>query len=474
MAGFGRLIRSALARRIAYVLAALMLAWLGIGRVHAQEKNCRLEASQCSVAEAEAHCNSYNPLPSPNIDRVTRRLYARGAGTGSGRITLTYWGIRNDTPTIERGAYSGGNFYWVNKCSAEQPYTGVGPWSSVGGGARSGSLGCRNGCEGEWRKNSDVTYTWSALGNICPNDQEGECNSLSGSYWNPVLKVCEPADGKCPGGAAPNSLGQCAPEPCPEGMAQQADGTCKKKDSECPAGNVRSPDGKCLPGDGQCAEGEVRGPDGTCKKDRDGDGEPDPPGDDTPNEFSGGDDCSVPPSCSGDAIMCGQARIQWRIDCNTRRNTNVAGGHCSAMPVCTGEKCDAMEHAQMIMQWRTACAVEKLASRNGDSGGSEGQPEWTKVDGMNTDPGAGSSPDDTKVLTTKAIGVSDLDQSGIGGSGACMGFVSGGGGNELTSGFMNVLASPPPFFCQYMDWIKAAIILLAATVSVVILARGGQ
>lgn len=262
-------------------------------------------------------------------------------------------------------------FYYGKKCSEQEEYTGTGPWSSLGGSARSGSIGCRGGCDGIWGKNADSTFTWSPTGAVCPNDERKNCESPAmanaGYYWNVALSVCEPPKPQCEGGKNPNSLGQCAPEPCPDGMAQQADGTCKKKDNECPAGQVRSPDGKCLPGDGQCASGEVRGPDGTCKKDGDGDGKPDPVDEES---FSGGDDCSSPPACSGSPIMCGQARIQWRIDCNTRKNRNISGGLCSAMPVCTGEKCDAMEYAGLLMQWRTACAVEKLAggpSNGGDN-----------------------------------------------------------------------------------------------------------
>lgn len=258
-----------------------------------------------------------------------------------------------------------------DSCENQPDYTGQGPWSSLGGSARSGSLGCRGGCDGVWNKNADSSHTWSPTGAVCPADEKKNCeapaNANAGYYWNTALSVCEPPKPQCEGGKNPNSLGQCAPEPCPDGMASQADGTCKKKDSECPAGQVRSPDGKCLPGDGQCASGEVRGPDGTCKKDGDGDGKPDEPGDN--DTFSGGDDCSSPPSCSGSPIMCGQARIQWRIDCNTRKNRNIAGGMCNTMPVCTGEKCDAMEYAGLLMQWRSACALEKMASDSGNSGG---------------------------------------------------------------------------------------------------------
>lgn len=356
-------------------------------------------------------------------------------------------------------------------CSAQPGYTGQGPWSSNAGGARSGSLGCRSGCDGVWYKNGDGSYTWTATGDVCPSNEKNNCQKMQGYYWNPVLNVCEPPSGECPEGGKPNSLGQCAPEPCPDGMAQQQDGTCKKKDSECPAGEVRSPDGRCLPGDGQCAKGEVRGPDGTCKKDSDNDGQPDDPGE--KDTFAGGDDCSMPPSCSGSPILCGQARIQWRIDCNTRKNRNIAGGSCSAMPVCTGEKCDAMEYAGLLMQWRTACAAEKLASQGNNNGGDGAQPEWTKVGGMSTDPGLGASPDDTKVLTVKKLGVEQLDQSGFGGGGSCIGFaVSGGSG--IGSGFAQAMASPPGFFCDYIILIRAVIILGASVTCAFILTSGGK
>lgn len=265
----------------------------------------------------------------------------------------------------------GGPYDYGSGCRDKGSYTGVGPWSSLGGAARSGSIGCRDGCDGFWSKNADTSFTWEPTGGLCPADEKKNCEqpamANAGYYWNVALNVCEPPKPQCEGGKNPNSLGQCAPEPCPDGMAQQADGTCKKKDNECPAGQVRSPDGKCLPGDGQCASGEVRGPDGTCKKDSDGDGKPDEPGD--KDSFSGGDDCSAPPSCSGSPIMCGQARIQWRIDCNTRKNRNIAGGLCSSMPICTGEKCDAMEYAGLLMQWRSACALEKMAQGNSSGGG---------------------------------------------------------------------------------------------------------
>lgn len=363
-----RVFASAIARRIAYALIAVLLVWLGLGDAHAQAKNCRNESERCSVGEAQAQCEAFQPSIAGNTSIVSfsRKKCERDGGASNGRFIVLYWG--RDRNGVEQGPFNpGAYFYWFNKCSSEPTYTGQGPWSSFSGGARSGSYGCRNGCDGRWFQNSDSTYTWQAMpaGELCPDDQQKACQVLPGHYWNAVLRVCEPPNGECAGGGKPNSLGQCAPEPCPEGMAQQQDGTCKKKQSECPAGQVRSPDGKCLPGDGQCAKGEVRGQDGTCKKDADDDGNPDPVNEES---FSGGDDCSAPPSCSGSPIMCGQARIQWRIDCNTRKNRNIAGGTCASMPICTGEKCDAMEYAALLMQWRSACALEKLAQGNGNGG----------------------------------------------------------------------------------------------------------
>ncbi|WP_447610429.1 virulence factor TspB C-terminal domain-related protein [Stenotrophomonas maltophilia] len=362
-----RVFASAIARRIAYALIALFLAWLGLSDAHAQSKNCSTSDAMCTVEEARQQCESHKPINSSIPGGVTRRNCIREGDSNSGRYSLLYWG--RDSNGNEQGQYFGGYFYWINKCSAEPVYTGQGPWASIGGGAKSGSMGCRNGCDGQWHKNADATYSWQSVGAICPDDEKKNCESPAmqavGYYWNPVLRVCEPPKSECLTGK-PNSLGECAPEPCPEGMAQQADGTCKKKDNECPAGQVRSPDGKCLPGDGQCAKGEVRGQDGTCKKDADNDGNPDPVNEDS---FSGGDDCSAPPSCSGSPIMCGQARIQWRIDCNTRKNRNIAGGTCASMPICTGEKCDAMEYSALLMQWRSACALEKMAQGNGSGGG---------------------------------------------------------------------------------------------------------
>lgn len=268
-----------------------------------------------------------------------------------------------------------GSTFYTTTCATKPDWNGPYPYLT-GGRPKNGSVTCNGGCKQAWYSTGDGYFNgkYSSVPGTCNDYDDKKCKADFGAsyYWNAAMSACEPEGDKCPGGAAANSLGECKPEPCPAGMTQQSDGTCKNKDNECPAGEVKSPAGNCLPGDGQCASGEVRGKDGTCKKDADGDGQPDP-GEEggengegkTVDEFSGGDDCSSPPTCSGSPIMCGQARIQWRIDCNTRKNRNIAGGMCGQPPICTGEKCDALEYTSLLMQWRTACAVEKLNTGSG-------------------------------------------------------------------------------------------------------------
>jgi len=376
--------------------------------------------------------------------------------------------------------------FGTNTCEKRPDWNG--PYTYLTGGRpKNGSVTCNGGCRQAWYSSGDGYFTgkYSSVPGTCDGYDDNKCKAQFGTgyYWNSAMSACEPDEGKCPGGGTPNSVGECKPEPCPAGMIQQADGTCKNKENECPAGQVKSPTGQCLPGDGQCAQGEARGKDGTCKKDSDGDGNPDEEeeggedpgeGENTKEEFSGGDDCKVPPSCSGSPIMCGQARIQWRIDCNTRKNRNIAGGMCGSPPICTGEKCDALEYTSLLMQWRTACATEKALTLGNNGGGDGTQPDWTKVAGMSQDPGAGSSPDDTNVLSIKRMSTDDLDQSGIGGGGgSCIGLVASGG-SGMGSGFAQAFASPPAFFCQYIGLLKAICILGAAVVSVTILTSGGK
>ncbi len=247
--------------------------------------------------------------------------------------------------------------------------------STVVAQPRQGAISCINGCAAVMYNNGDGTWTGKYDSGVSCTvaTLEEHCATVPGNHWNKWNQTCEPNEQQCGQNQAKDPLSGACKDACPEGMMLNQDGQCSPSKPECPAGQIKSPEGGCMPGEGQCAAGEARRENGTCGKDSDGDGQADEDDDNPDNDpdktsFSGGDNCSAPPMCSGDAIMCGMARIQWRIDCNTRKTKNVSGGSCAAMPVCVGDNCDAVEYSQLIMQWRSACALEKLSVPGGGGG----------------------------------------------------------------------------------------------------------
>lgn len=337
----------------------------------------------------------------------------------------------------------------------------------------SGSVRCVNHCEVTYRDNGDDTTTYSPNGKSCQD--KPDCDKQGKNMvWNAMLGVCQPVQPECPLGQVKVGNACEKEKPCPDGMALVA-GSCKKKDEECPAGMIRSPSGQCIPGDGQCASGEVRGEDGTCKRDKDGDGKPDDPdgsgGDGKNDSFAGGDTCNAPPSCNGSPIMCGQARIQWRIDCNTRRNNNISGGHCSqsGMPVCTGEKCNAMEYAGLLMQWRSACALEKMAGKTDTPGANNADKNGNGVadvlEGVGEPAPVGDGTTEVQAAKKWGIGVNTglLDTGNMFGGGACP--------TPPTFKLMGQTISGAdfPYFCQAAAILRAAIQIFAAFAALQIL-----
>lgn len=355
--------------------------------------------------------------------------------------------------------------FWVATatCASRPPITGLAPYPN-------GSIICTSSCSYVYHYNGDGSSTKSPTGATCLSSNT-EC--ATGYYRFEGMCVPKEVPDCLPGVEAKPGICK-KPEQCPTGMHETPEGFCEEDGSECPAGNIKAPSGECLPGEGQCAVGEARRPNGTCGKDSNGDGvadddDEDPENDSDKETFSGGDNCSSPPSCSGSPIMCGQARIQWRIDCNTRKNVNIAGGSCAAVPICTGEKCNAMEYSSLLMQWRTACATEKLLAGS-DDGGSGGQPEWTKVGGMSQDGGAGQTADDVKGVELIEFDTDDLDQSGFGGAASCPALYTGTG-EGMGSEFVQQLASPPAIFCTWIGAVKAIMILFGTIIAAFITVR---
>lgn len=468
MGWLARVFASAIARRFAYVLVAATLAWCGMGRAEAKDYPTQGAAFQGCIADSKAATGRLGGEGGPNCLLETPGLYKCYAYQKfNGNNLLTLCGA---SPPAEN------DHRYKEGCDAEPDYTGGGPWGTYVGSARSGSIGCRNGCDGVWFGNGDGSMTWQSTGAICPIDPEKTCDAMAGGYgWNGYLGVCEPPPTEeCPEGKVPDGKGGCADNKCPEGMLLQADGTCAPKKNDCPAGQIKSPSGSCLPGDGQCAAGEVRGPDGTCKKDGDGDGDPDEPGEGDKSEFSGGDSCDSPPSCSGDAIMCGQARIQWRIDCNTRRDVNITGGSCAAMPVCVGKNCKALEYSQLLMQWRAACALEKAANNSGGGTGNNADVKAIRdaITGNGTaDIGADGKPadafSDESGYGEGGYPTGELDTKGFGYSRTCPTIPD-------VAVFGQTLHFDTSKFCQWMVLGGQIVLVMASLVSLRLMSQGGS
>ncbi len=207
----------------------------------------------------------------------------------------------------------------------------------------SGSSVCHKNCTVLLYPNADDTGWTGVHGEVsqqCAWGLEGllDCTTYAGTgaVWSVIRQACiRPSPPDCAPNETKNPVtGACSPS-CPSGQMVNVDGYCTPEGETCPPGQAKGPDGSCVDGTG-CFGGMACGADGTCK----------PEGED--EYFSGGDICQQPPACAGSPILCGSARIQWRIDCNTRRNVNISGGQCNAVPLCTGEKCNAMEYVILI------------------------------------------------------------------------------------------------------------------------------
>lgn len=428
--------------------------------------------SQCTGLGCGSPPAQYTYKCEENTVEVTAKRMTTPPGTSWGNLQSWRWSGGKTCPAGSVPKAGGG---CRPDCSIQQETTS-------GYMPPNGSVQCRNGCDVAYYYNGDGTSTGSRTGDQCDvPPSTPDCSRLGpGYYWHPNLNACVPIKPEdCESGVTPKE-GVCEkPEQCPSGMHTDQNGLCAPDNTECPAGQIKSPEGSCLPGDGQCAVGEVRRPNGTCGKDADGDGQADddddnPDNDSEKGEFSGGDTCTTPPSCSGDAIMCGQARIQWRIDCNTRRNNNITGGSCDAVPVCTGEKCNAMEYAQLLQQWRTSCAVQKLAAASGtDPGGSpgdangNGQPDWTENpgDGTGQNLGDAGSPDGV-VKEGEEHGADGLDITGLGFPRTCPQI-------PTVSVMGHSISMDTTVFC---DWLKLGgqfVLIAAALLSLRIMASGG-
>lgn len=394
---FWKLTRYARAARFWVLLALAALAWLGFGEARAECVQLPSGTFACDTrAEAYAAAESM-PSPYPVGTSAGTCNSVRG-GTGSPPNLVVWDNLYNSYGAIlhcQNRDYTGpriGTFSWATECPEGKSWDESTKTCLEDCSARSsttwdtdlqfvnGATSCDDGCVVVWSRNPTGTgYVGGyGAGVNCklPTPVEACTPAQLAAGWRnstSVMNLCLPPAPECAAGQTRNAVtGECD-DSCPAGMYLDPLGQCTPEQDTCPAGQTRAPDGSCT-GDNSCPAGQARGSDGTCKPDTDDDGEPDEDADD---QFSGGDNCEQPPLCSGDVIMCGMARIQWRIECNTRKDTKVSGGSCDTIPLCVGRNCDALEYAQLLQQWRASCAVERMANGapvgdGGDGGDGEG------------------------------------------------------------------------------------------------------
>lgn len=374
----GRIFANAIARRVATVLVsaviALVVTLCSSTKAHASVidnsgDSCvsNTSANQCNQGQAYAQCmgravEAHTHMSQQVLDQASPQCVAI-TGTG-GRLGYNARAVC--TSGCSFYAYSGHlhstNFYYpgAKNCAARGQNIGY----SFNITKNPDMKVCNDGCEVQGDA-GQIDDTWIENGSD-PSSVPGNWVHTKASYTGNVCSIPN-SDSKpeCPAGQTRNDRGYCVePGNCPLGQSMIG-GVCTP-DGQCPVGQVRGPDGSCNP-EG-CGAGRAKGKDGTCKPDTDGDGVADADEDEEGNEdgdkFSGGETCDTPPACSGDAIMCGIAKINWRIDCNTRRDNYIVDKGCAAIPICTGKNCDAMEYAQLLQQWRTACKTSEGGGSN--------------------------------------------------------------------------------------------------------------
>lgn len=329
-----RILANAIARRVAYVLVAVVLAWVGLGDARAAECGIPSKSEALAAAgrgevyayeyEARAACESVQGWHSTQSGGIVHRLAksaacepvagnewrarvsSQAAGgerfdvlDGCAPLTPNVFGSDSATgwKWINPGCPAGGT--WnpeTNSCGScsDKPYLGAGAWSNVQGGKM-----CKDSCEYE--------------GGTSPGGGVGVCFDMvvdgqSYTYcsgWGPTGSQCT-VDG--PGGF-PGTPSEAPPD-------SDGDGTSDDFDSapNNPGRGGSGPDGEPTQEDGDC--GGIGQPECGALGSGSGNG----------NTSGGGGDCNTPPSSTGDPILAQIAFQTWATRCAVEGNANAGPG----------------------------------------------------------------------------------------------------------------------------------------------------
>ncbi len=402
----GRVFASAIARRVAYVLVAIVVGYFSTGNAHAKNYPDQGSAYSGCMAASAAATGDFNGSGSGKCTSRTpegryHSYFCEGAG-GDGKLY----------PCSTRGTQENDHVYPATATCSSRP--GEYTWTSPTGKPQDV---CSKGCAYTYAVDASDPkgYVYMPGGGVCESTEENE------------PKIDTDGDG------------------IPDDQDSFPNDPTESKDTD---------------GDGIGDNADIAPEDPENGKDKE-------EGDEKDNQAGGGGTCGAPPSCSGDAIACNTNWQIWRLRCQGTAVGSVTGDvtNCNAGINVTSP--DPLANASILLQRKIAC---KPSGSDGNQGNGE-QPDWTKVNGMSQDPGKGGTNSDIPGINEVAVNADALDQSGFGG-GACVGFVAASSGTGVSSGFTQSLASPPAFFCDYIGWLKLAIITGAAIYSVIVISKG--
>lgn len=271
---FARLLKTALARRIAFVLVALVLTWAGIGRAQAQGyPTCGTNPRTCTQAEAE----QASSLASEQ-NAICYQVYGNDpdfthASLSSGPTVQNVTEDGGEVASYVKCHFSWGgpiNGGWMIKsfiaqdCSAKSPLP-AGYWQGTN---TAGDTICTGGCKFK----GDGTGVGFKVDDVMGWYYTG---------WSPTGETCTVAEESTPG-------------------PEDSDGD-GKSDGNDTAPNNPGQSG----GGGEDTGSSDGGPQGNGPGEGSGNG----------NTSGGGGNCASPPSSTGDAILAQIAYQTWATRC---------------------------------------------------------------------------------------------------------------------------------------------------------------
>ncbi|MCC5067068.1 hypothetical protein LLE67_04315 [Xanthomonas campestris] len=301
-----RVFASALVRRLAYLLAVLLLGALGVGSARAAAfgtQTCKGPAS-CDEGQANAACNAQIAdfkAGHPTyiyIEAACRR--SANSATGEGQFDPV---IDGREPGGSRNTFLGASEFFGAACNTRPSQTG---WLVDGLGVY-----CYNGCSYAY---APTDRAFVPTGSICITDPD-------------------------------------MPEPV---LDTDGDGVPDDKDA--------FPND---PNESQDSDGDGIGDNADTAPDDPTNGDDKQDGDEKDNKASGGGECGSPPSCSGDAIACNTNWQVWKLRC-TSASVTGSPENCGTAYSCTG---DSAQCTQIALLRKTACSNALQGNLDSDGDG---------------------------------------------------------------------------------------------------------